>query len=198
MPTSHTSISGRAFQDVLMELHQHVFDGVPDESDPFTLSKLVREYVAYVLACYYQCDHCVTHHERAIEHERTLAHEKPWKWQSDMVRALLFLRIEKKWVSPLEYKQWNKSWDKFAIRLHARHPGLPCYIAFAIGIARDDGDIMDLAFNSISSIYPDDNQLVGVIRDIDRVVVFMKAATSKNRTDPKLVKLLATRGITGV
>lgn len=79
-----------------------------------------------------------------------------------------------------------------------RHSGLPCYIACAIGIARDDGVIMELAFNSISNIHQDDEQLVGVIRDIDRVVVFMKAATSKNRTDPKLVKLLASRGITDV
>ncbi len=195
MPKKRTSISGVAFQEVLMELHQHVFDGVPDESDPFTLSKLVREYIAFVLACYYQCEHCVTHHERAIERERKLANEKSWEWKSDMVRALLFLRVEKRWISPIEYEQWLKSWEKFAQKLHKRHPGLPCYIACSIGIARDDFSMMELAFNSISRTHTEKEELVGVIRDIDRVVVFMKAATSKNRTDPKLMKLLASREV---
>ena len=54
---------------------------------------------------------------------------------------------------------------------------------------------MDLAFESLKSLYPDPEMLLGVIRDIDRVVVFMKAATSKNRTDPIVRRQLAAQGI---
>jgi hypothetical protein len=38
-------------------------------------------------------------------------------------------------------------------------------------------------------------RLKGVIRDIDGVVVFMKAATSKNRSDPTIINNLKSRGI---
>ena len=38
---------GWAFNDVLNELHQLVFSGVPGESDPFELTMLEREYIAF-------------------------------------------------------------------------------------------------------------------------------------------------------
>jgi hypothetical protein len=38
-----TPLLGWAFNDVLNELHQLVFEGVPGESDPFELSQLERE-----------------------------------------------------------------------------------------------------------------------------------------------------------
>ncbi|MGQ9832157.1 MAG: hypothetical protein ACUVQI_11400 [Thermochromatium sp.] len=65
----------------------------------------------------------------------------------------------------------------------------------AIGIARADENLMELAFESLTRHYPDDKTLLGVIRDIDRVVVFMKAATSKNRTDPIVWHQLKMRDI---
>ena len=34
-----------------------------------------------------------------------------------------------------------------------------------------------------------------IVRDIDGVVIFMKAATSKNRSDPTIVNHLKSRGI---
>ena len=54
---------------------------------------------------------------------------------------------------------------------------------------------MDMAFESLRDLYPDEATLLGVIRDVDRVVVVMQAATSKNRTDPIVRRQLATRGI---
>ena len=69
MPKSaNPPILGRAFNDVLTELHAHVFTGVPGESDPFMLTLLEREYLAFALACYYQCDHCERHHARYRPH----------------------------------------------------------------------------------------------------------------------------------
>ena len=188
-------ILGQAFNDVLSELHAHVFTGVPGESDPFVIGLLEREYLAYVLALYYQCDHCQRHHTRAVERERKTAEVRDWDWQRELVKATLFLRIARENISPLEWEQWRHSWRLFAQRLDRYHPHLACYIAFAIGIARNDDNLMDIAFNSISNSEDDNEKLKGTIRDIDRVVIFMKAATSKNRSDPIIIRQLSTLGI---
>ena len=193
--TDHHPILGRAFNDVLTELHAHVFTGVPGESDPFVLNLLGREYLAFVLACYYQCDHCQRHHERAIERERG-RHDLPmWDWKKELIKVTLFLRIAKADVAPVEWREWEQSWRSFATRIDRHEERLACYIAYAMGIARNDEDLMDIAFASISAGHPDDEHLKGVIRDIDRVVIFMKAATSKNRTDPIIIRHLKLRAI---
>jgi hypothetical protein len=188
-------ILGSAFNDVLMELHAHVFTGVPGESDPFIMSMLVREYVAYVLSCYYQCEHCRTYHKRAVERERKRSSAKDWDWESALVRATLFLRVSKEYVSDVEWDQWVNAWRSFAGRIHARHNGLACYIAYAIGVARKDETLMDLGFTSIVQVHRTEEEVKGIIRDIDRIVIFMKAATSKNRTDPIILRQLHSRGI---
>jgi AhpD family alkylhydroperoxidase len=189
------SIQGRPFNDILNELHAHTFSGAPGESDPFTLSELEREYIAYALALYYQCDHCQQYHGRVVERMRAKSGAAPWGWKEEFVKIILFLRTSKASVSPLEWDGWIESWRRFAGRIHYRQPGLACGIAYAIGIARADETLMDLAFASLRTLYPDQDSLLGVIRDIDRVVVFMKAATSKNRTDPIVRRHLATQGI---
>ena len=188
-------VLGRAFNDVLTELHAHVFTGVPGESDPFVLSMLDREYVAYVLACHYQCEHCQHHHARAIERERDKLGIGSWDWKKELVRAVLFLRTARSEVSRSEWREWELSWRSFSRRIDLRHPNVASYIAYAIGIARNDEALMDLAFDSISALLPDDEALKGVIRDIDRVVIFMKAATSKNRSDPVILRHLKSRAI---
>ena len=189
------SIQGRPFNDVLNELHAHTFSGVPGESDPFTLGELEREYIAYTLALYYQCEHCQKYHGNVIERLRRESNAPSWDWEQEFIKAVLFLRTCKADISPREWEGWIESWHGFAIRIHHRYPGLACCIAYAVGIARDDENLMDLAFESLEKSYPDNATLLGVIRDIDRVVVFMKAATSKIRTDPILRRQLATRGI---
>ncbi len=193
--TERQPVLGRAFNDVLTELHAHVFTGVPGESDPFVLSMLDREYVAYVLSCYYQCEHCQHYHARAIEREREKLAAAAWDWKKELVRATLFMRTCRSEVSNLEWREWEQSWRSFAKRINVRHPNAACYMAYAIGIARNDQALMDLAFGSISAAVPDDERLKGIIRDIDRVVIFMKAATSKNRTDPHIIRHLKSRAI---
>ena len=189
------SIQGQPFNDVLNELHAHTFSGAPGESDPFTLSELDREFIAYALAIYYQCDHCQHYHGRVIERLRQEMDAKPWNWQAEFVRIVLFLRTSRANVSEVEWQGWVEAWRRFVTRLHARHPGFACHVAYAIGIARADENLMELAFESLTQQYPDGQTLLGVIRDIDRVVVFMKAATSKNRTDPIVRRQLKTRGV---
>lgn len=182
------SILGQGFNDVLNELHAHAFTGVPDESDPFTLTILEREYIAYVVSCYYQCEHCQRHHSQSVERLLSVVPRKLPKWQKAMVDATLLLRAVKTDVSPQEWERWKELWRMYARQLDYYHPCLASYIAYAIGIARMDTDLMELAFGYIKEQYPEYEDAVSRIRDIDRVVIFMKAATSKNRTDPTLFK----------
>jgi AhpD family alkylhydroperoxidase len=189
------SIQGQPFNDVLNELHAHTFSGSPGESDPFTLGELEREYIAYALALYYQCDHCLAYHGRVIERLRGKAGLPDWHWQSEFIKTVLYLRTSKASVSELEWAGWLDSWRGFASRIHHRHPGLACAAAYAVGISRADEPLMDMAFESLKDLYPDPATLLGIIRDIDRVVVFMKAATSKNRTDPIVRRQLGECGV---
>jgi AhpD family alkylhydroperoxidase len=189
------TILGQAFSDILSELHAHVFIGVPGESDPFTLTMLEREYIAYAISLYYQCDHCQEFHARQIKLERKKEKCKKWDWEPELIKATLFLRESKRDISDSEWRQWLGSWKLFTKKIHKRHPGLACYLAYAIGIARRDEDLMGLAHESIDAMHDSNDTYRGVIRDIDRVVIFMKAATSKNRTDPVIKRHMKSRKI---
>lgn len=189
---------GWAFNDVLNELHQHVFEGVPGESEPFELTLLEREYIAYVLACYYQCDHCLTFHDRAVRVARRKEESEEWNWKDELISATLFLHLDGSKLSDIEWQRWLETWVDFARRLDSHHPCLASYLAYAVGIARHDTHLMDHAFASISASIEDNDRLKGVVRDIDGVVVFMKAATSKNRSDATIINNLISRGIEDV
>lgn len=190
-----TPLLGWAFNDILNELHQLVFEGVPGESDPFELTQLEREYIAYVLACFYQCGHCLEFHERAIRVARRRASSPDWDWRDELISATLFLHLDGRKLSAVEWEHWVKTWPSIASTINAHHSGLANYLAYAVGIARHDKNLMDFAFASISNSIHDNGRLKGVIRDIDSVVIFMKAATSKNRSDPTIISNLRSRGI---
>ena len=198
MTKTSKPLLGWAFNDVLTELHQLVFEGVPGESEPFELTLLEREYIAYVLACYYQCEHCLTFHDRAIRVARRKAKSADWKWQDELISATLFLHLDGGKLSAIEWQHWMTKWVEFAQRIDLHHPCLASYLAYAVGIARHDKNLMDHAFTSISASIEENDRLKGVIRDIDGVVVFMKAATSKNRSDATIINNLKSRGIEGV
>jgi len=198
MTRTKTPLLGWAFNDVLNELHQIVFEGVPGETPPFEITHLEREYIAYVLACYYQCGRCLEFHERAVNLARRKENAPKWNWKDDLVSATLFLHLDGKKLSEMEWERWVKAWRSYAQRIDTKHSGLACYLGYAIGIARHDKHLMDLAFESISSANESRERLKGIIRDIDGVVIFMKAATSKNRSDPTILSHLQSRGIEDV
>ena len=198
MIKANTPLLGWAFNDVLNELHQLVFEGVPGESDPFVLTQLEREYIAYVLACYYQCGRCLEFHERAVKVARRKEKSPDWIWKDEMITATLYLHLDGRKLSDLEWQQWLKTWADFAKRINSCHEGLANYLAYAVGIARNDKNLMDHAFASISTSIVDNDRLKGVIREIDGVVIFMKAATSKNRSDSTIISNLQSRGIENV
>ncbi|MDH5426263.1 MAG: hypothetical protein OEY29_14840 [Gammaproteobacteria bacterium] len=198
MIKNNSPLLGWAFNDVLNELHQLVFEGVPGESGMFELSLLEREYIAYLLACYYQCDRCLQFHERAVTVARRKAKSAEWAWQDELVSASLFLHLDGRKLSDLEWKRWLKTWSDFSKRINSHHEGLASYLAYAVGIARNDISLMNHAFSNISDIFEDNNRLKGVISDIDGVVIFMKAATSKNRSDSTIITNLRSRGVEDV
>jgi hypothetical protein len=195
MTRTSKPLLGWAFNDVLNELHQLVFEGVPGESEPFELTTLEREYIAYLLACYYQCGRCRDFHERAVKVARRKENAPDWNWRDELISATLFLHLDGRKLSNVEWQRWRETWHEFSGRINRRHDNLASYLAYAVGIARDDKNLMDCAFESISESIKDNNRLRGVIRDIDGVVVFMKAATSKNRSDPIIIEHLRSRGI---
>ena len=196
MIKTKTPLLGWAFSDVLNELHQIVFEGIPGETPPFELTVLEREYIAYVLACYYQCNHCLEFHERAVNLQRRKANSIEWDWKDNLISATLFLHLDGSKLSPMEWERWVKTWKDFASRLDKHHGGLSCYLSYAVGIARHDKHLMDMAFENISKRTESDDRLKGIVRDIDSVVIFMKAATSKNRSDATILSHLKSRGIT--
>ena len=189
---------GWAFNDILNELHQLVFHGIPGESEPFELSLLEREYIAYVIACYYQCEHCLEFHGRVIDLVRRKEKLPDWNWKEQLVNATLFLHLDGQKLSSIEWQNWLRVWSDLVKQIHLQQPGIADYIAYAIGIARHDKTLMDHAFESISASIEDNSKLRGIVRDIDGVVVFMKAATSKNRSDPSIINHLKSRGIEDV
>jgi hypothetical protein len=195
MIRTKTPLLGWSFNDVLNELHQIVFEGVPSETPAFEITHLERVYIAYVLACYYQCGRYLEFHERADEPARRKESAPEWNWKDDLVSATLFLHLDGKKLSETEWERWAKAWRSYAHRIDTKHPGLACYLGYAIGIARHDKHLMDLAFESISSANESNERLKGIIRDIDGVVIFMKAATSKNRGDPTILSHLKSKGI---
>jgi AhpD family alkylhydroperoxidase len=190
-----TPLLGWAFNDVLNELHQIVFEGIPGETAPFELTVLEREYIAFVLACYYQCNRCMEFHERAVNRAHKQAGVASWNWKEDLISATLFLHLDGRKLSPPEWDRWVEAWRIYARRLDNRQPNLAYYLAYAIGIARHDENLMSLAFEPISNANEDSNRLKGIIRDIDGVVIFMKAATSKNRSDPTIIEHLRSCGV---
>lgn len=79
MIKNKTPLLGWAFSDVLNELHQILISGIPGETPAVETTLLEREYIAYVLACYYQWDHFLTFHEQAINRIREKENTPDWK-----------------------------------------------------------------------------------------------------------------------
>lgn len=193
--TDTESLTGSSFDDVLNELHAHTFSGVPGESTSFTLPLLEREYIAYALACYYRCEHCVVHHTSAIQREINRGKVRMWPWNSEIETALLYLRHQKSNMSEREWPLWEQHWNRLTHKLQSAHGFCLSPLGYAIGIARADTDLMDLIWPTLANTYPDGTILRGVVSDIFRVVVFMKAATTKNRVIDTIRRHQISRGL---
>ena len=176
--------------DLMNLMHMMVFNGTDGEEKWDTyLTLLQKEYVALGLAQYYQCDHCIDSHSKAL-----LRIDKSSKdTLSRNVNAIvLFLRIDTLTVSESEKKHWVNAWKRFAARiaLESGDDAAAYLIGLAIGIARDDDFLMEFCGTEVKRILTEQGiPMREAIGELESVVIFMKAAASKNRVAGKLERL---------
>jgi hypothetical protein len=185
-------ITKQSFDDVMGGLHAHTM-GFDPEAQPYLLTVLEREYIAFALALYYRCPHCERHHKGKVNELRAKAALPERKWWKDVARAILFLRVEIANISDLEFEEWVETWRSFGSRVNAHSEHLPCYIAASIAISRDDDALNRLVGSRFVEIFTDPEDRESRAADILEVVSFMKGAVSKNRAEPKVMKFYRLR-----
>lgn len=181
----------RHVSDLMNLMHMVIFSGTDGEEKwPTYLTSKQKEYVALALARYYQCEHCIEHHSAALaklEDTGTLTVTK------NINSMVLFLRIDTRTISGSEKTHWTHGWKRFAEKVTTRSDdkAIPYLIGLGIGIARNDDFLIDFCGSKIKQMYATEGLAINkVIGELEAVVVFMKAAVSKNRVASKLDDLL--------
>jgi len=181
----------RQVSDLMTLMHMIVYSGTDGEEKWTTyLQPKQKEYVSLALSKYYQCEYCIQHHSAALaklEKASTLTVSK------NINSMILFLRIDTRTISESEKTHWAHGWKRFSEKVTARSDdkATPYLIGLGIGMARNDDFLIEFCGNEIKQMYlaqglePDK-----VIGELEAVVVFMKAAVSKNRIADKLDNLL--------
>ncbi|WP_238787379.1 carboxymuconolactone decarboxylase family protein [Thiospirillum jenense] len=176
--------------DLMTLMHMMVFDGTDGEEQWETFLTLEeKECVALGLAQYYQCEHCIEHHTKALNRMRKVPEET---LSRNMNSLVLFLRTDVSRVYESERQRWIQAWNEFALKvaLNRSDRAMPHLIGLAIGMARDDAFLIDLCGREVRVIYEEqniDSRLV--IGELEALMIFMKAAASKNRLVPKMEHL---------
>ena len=177
--------------DLMTIMHMMVFNGTDGEENWDTyLSLDQKECVALGLAIYYQCEHCIDYHAKALGRIRKISSDQFIKNMNSMI---LFLRTDLRNVTEPEQTRWLEAWDQFAHKLSLKRGEnlTPYLIGLAIGIARDDKLLIEIFGKHVTKKLK--NQKINpqaAIGELESVVIFMKAAVSKNRVAHKIEKLL--------
>ena len=177
--------------DLMTIMHMMVFNGTDGEETWDTyLSLDQKECVALGLAIYYQCDHCIDYHAKALSRIRKISSDQFIKNMNSMI---LFLRTDLRTVTEQEYVRWLEAWDQFAHKLSLKRGEnlTPYLIGLAIGIARDDKLLIEIFGKHVAKKLK--HQKINpqaAIGELESVVIFMKAAVSKNRVANKIEKIL--------
>ena len=87
-----------------------------------------------------------------------------------------------------------QAWQEFALKISLKRGdnATPYLIALAIGMARDDDFLIQFCGREVNRIFDEmgiDPRLA--IGELESVVIFMKAAASKNRIVPKVERIFA-------
>jgi len=185
----------RHVSDLMNLMHMIVFNGTDGEEKWTTyLTLKQKEYVALALAKYYQCEHCIEHHSAALAKLEKASISTISKNINSMI---LFLRIDTRTIGESEKKHWVHGWKRFAEKVTARSDdkAIPYLIGLGIGMARNDNFLIEFCGSEIKQMYSaqglEPNKVIG---ELEAVVVFMKAAVSKNRIANKLDNLLESDG----
>jgi AhpD family alkylhydroperoxidase len=184
------NIFPRHVSDLMNLMHMVVFNGTDGEEqwDTF-LNMKQKECVALGLAQYYQCMHCIDHHAKAASRLDKIDRKT---LQRNINSIILFLRIDTRTVTPSEREHWVAAWQRFArnIMLGSGDAATPHLIGLAIGIARDDSFLIDFCGKQVCEMFEAQNiDAQAVIGELESIVIFMKAASSKNRVAEKLEQL---------
>ena len=177
--------------DLMTIMHMMVFNGTDGEENWDTyLSLDQKECVALGLAIYYQCEHCIEYHAKALSRVRKISSDHFIKNMNSMI---LFLRTDLRNVTEPEQTRWLEAWDQFAHKLSLKRGEnlTPYLIGLAIGIARDDKLLIEIFGKHVTKKLK--NQKINpqaAIGELESVVIFMKAAVSKNRIAHKIEKIL--------
>ena len=176
------NIFPRHISDLMNLMHMMIFNGTDGEEQWDTYLDLrQKECVALALAQYYQCDHCITHHLKAAE---KLEKMETSTLQKNISSIILFLRIDTRTISKSEKQHWINAWKRFAdkIATTSGDTATPYLIGLAIGIARNDEFLINFCGNDMKQILRDQNiEVRPAIGELESIVIFMKAAASKNR-----------------
>jgi len=181
----------RHVSDLMNLMHMVVFKGSDGEEQWQTwLTLREKEYIALGLAQYYQCEHCIDHHLAALCKLEKLSEASLCENVNSMI---LFLRIDTRTIGESEKQQWIHSWQRFSykVSIESRDKMLPSLIGVAIGIARNDEFLINFCgAELVQHLKENTLDIKASIGELESVVIFMKAAVSKNRVVDKVQKLI--------
>ncbi|MEO5336991.1 MAG: carboxymuconolactone decarboxylase family protein [Magnetospirillum sp. WYHS-4] len=184
----------RHVSDLMTIMHMMVFDGTDGEERWDTLlSNAQKECVALGLALYYQCEHCIDYHMKVMLRVGGIDQDV---LSNNINSLILFLRTDVERIGESEKKRWVQAWQEYAMKVSRRSGDetRPYLIGLAIGMARDDGFLIDYCGREVRRRFEDAGidarQAIG---ELESVVIFMKAAASKNRIVPKIERIFAER-----
>ncbi|MGB5225939.1 MAG: carboxymuconolactone decarboxylase family protein [Arenicellales bacterium] len=184
------NIFPRHVSDLMNLMHMVVFNGTDGEENWDTyLTLKQKECVALGLAEYYQCEHCISHHLTAAHRLDKIEKKTITK---NINSIILFLRIDTRTITKAEKEHWIVAWNKFANKMSIVSGDIatPHLIGLAIGIARDDDFLIELCGEEVIKILKSLNiEPRAAIGELESIVIFMKAAASKNRVADKLGSL---------
>ena len=185
----------RHVADLMNIMHLMVFKGTDGEEKWDTYLNLTqKEYIALSLAKYYQCDHCIEYHGKALEKLSTVSLST---LEQNVNAMVLFLRIDTRSIGEAEKKHWINAWNRFAQRMAEVNNDdlLPYLVGLAIGIARNDVFLIKFSGQEVyKHLKERDIDPRAGIGEIESLVIFMKAAVSKNRVVDKVEELFSQEG----
>ncbi len=180
----------RHVSDLMSLMYMVVFNGTDGEEKWSTYLTLdQKECVALGLAEYYQCEHCIDHHSKAIHH---LGHVQEDTLSKNINSMLLFLRTDTARISEAEKKRWIETWHEFAAKVALKRGDnlIPHLVGLAIGMARDDDFLIHFCGAEVKKLLEEKGiDSRAAIGELESVVIFMKAAASKNRVAQKVESL---------
>lgn len=181
----------RHISDLMSLMQMMVFNGTDGEEKWDTyLSLKQKEYVALGISEYYKCNFCIEHHTKAVLQVDKVQNNT---LSRNINSIILFLRIDTRTITATETEQWINSWRKFSRHLciDTNDQAIPYLIGLAVGIARNDDFLIHFCGEELKPIFAEQNiEISKVIGELESVVIFMKAAVSKNRVVDKIDHLL--------